>query len=362
MAACGKKGLRFRRSSACPAAPDDLAAERRAGAVELQFTVPAANTDGTRPANISRVDVYAFTGPSAVTPEQAGEARDAHRQRPVKAPRDPDAVVGPDETDADLEPLEGSRLDQGAPAHVPRGAVGAPPTASADCRPPLRRRGHHHARPPRPILEARRPCPLRPPPQAPASPKPRYDEKRCNVTWPARPWTPRLPTRRSVAYNVYEVTRAPSAGEATRRLTTAPTDGRVCRSAHRVGRRALLCVRAVRQLDGLAAESEASPADVRHVDGHVRAGGAGRAHARSALTAPINLTWDPNAENGSGRLYRPSGAAPTARSCRSRRRRFRRRPSRTPCSRRAPVSTPSRPSTRRATQRGRPARVDATAR
>ena len=36
---------------------------RRADAVELQFTVPSTNTDGTRPANIERVDVYGFAGP-----------------------------------------------------------------------------------------------------------------------------------------------------------------------------------------------------------------------------------------------------------------------------------------------------------
>ena len=55
-AACGKKGSPLPPLVRMPAAPAELTAARRGDTVELQFTVPAANTDGTRPANVERVD------------------------------------------------------------------------------------------------------------------------------------------------------------------------------------------------------------------------------------------------------------------------------------------------------------------
>ena len=61
-----------------PAAPANFAAERRGEPRRCcSFTVPAANTDGTRPANIERVDVYALTSPAPrpVRPADASSAR-----------------------------------------------------------------------------------------------------------------------------------------------------------------------------------------------------------------------------------------------------------------------------------------------
>ena len=66
--ACGKKGPPLPPLVKLPAAPADLTAERRGNVVDLQFTVPATNTDGTRPANISRADAYAVTLPGSVMP------------------------------------------------------------------------------------------------------------------------------------------------------------------------------------------------------------------------------------------------------------------------------------------------------
>jgi hypothetical protein len=44
-----------------------LSAERRGEEVKLQFTVPSVNTDGTRPANVERLDIFRFTGPPTAT-------------------------------------------------------------------------------------------------------------------------------------------------------------------------------------------------------------------------------------------------------------------------------------------------------
>jgi hypothetical protein len=59
-AACGKKGPPLPPLVRLPV-PPEIRADRRGSTVELALVVPGANVDGTRPANISRVDVYALT-------------------------------------------------------------------------------------------------------------------------------------------------------------------------------------------------------------------------------------------------------------------------------------------------------------
>ncbi len=61
-AGCGKKGPPLAPFRPLPAAIADLAATRRADTVDIQFTVPTANADGTTPADLAHVDVYALTG------------------------------------------------------------------------------------------------------------------------------------------------------------------------------------------------------------------------------------------------------------------------------------------------------------
>src|SRR5712691_8878315 len=60
---CGKKGPPLPPLVKLPVPPADLAAQRRGDTVDLQFTLPSANTDGTKPANVAVVDVYAVTMP-----------------------------------------------------------------------------------------------------------------------------------------------------------------------------------------------------------------------------------------------------------------------------------------------------------
>ncbi|HEV2986518.1 MAG TPA: hypothetical protein VGX46_19110, partial [Vicinamibacterales bacterium] len=116
--ACGKKGPPLPPLLKIPVAPGELMAQRRAGTVDLQFIVPAANTDGTRPANVERVDVYAITGLPTVTDDQILKLGTKVASVTVKAPRDPDATVDPDEPDEEVEPPEGKGLDQGVVARV----------------------------------------------------------------------------------------------------------------------------------------------------------------------------------------------------------------------------------------------------
>ena len=77
MVACGKKGPPLPPLVKLPVAPAELTAARRADTVDLQFTVPSANTDSSRPANVARVDVYGFTGPATVIGSRGAEAGDA---------------------------------------------------------------------------------------------------------------------------------------------------------------------------------------------------------------------------------------------------------------------------------------------
>lgn len=60
--ACGSKGPPLAPLRPVPAVVADVRAARLADVVQLQFTVPAANADGTQPADVARVDVFALTG------------------------------------------------------------------------------------------------------------------------------------------------------------------------------------------------------------------------------------------------------------------------------------------------------------
>ena len=112
--ACGKKGPPLPPLNRVPAAPVDFLATRRADRVDIQLKIPDANTDGTRPANITRVDVYGYTGPAEITDDQIWRLGHRLATFPVKTPRDPNDTIDPGDPIADLDPLEGPGLDQGA--------------------------------------------------------------------------------------------------------------------------------------------------------------------------------------------------------------------------------------------------------
>jgi hypothetical protein len=287
MMACGKKGPPLPPLVKLPVAPSDLVAARRADRVELELTVPNTNTDSSRPANVARVEVYAFTGPATVSTADVLKQGTRVASIAVKAPRDPEATFDPDDpeqSEADVEPPEGAGLDQGAVARVeekltPSAAAPSVPTTAV-----VRtyvgvgitakgRRGQP---------SRRAAVPLAPPPLAPSTPDVTYTETAVTVTWPPGP---------AAAYNVYEV-----AGSSQTQLTRSPTtetqyaDSRVAWGATRC-----YAVRAVETVDRLAVESEASPpACVMLVDTFPPA--APKGLQAVATEGVINLIWDANTE------------------------------------------------------------------
>jgi predicted small lipoprotein YifL len=333
-AGCGRKGPPLAPIVRVPAAPADFAAERRGNTVEITFKVPSTNTDDTRPANIERVDVYAYTGPE--TPSAADLVRRGSRigTIDVKAPRDPNKTIDPDEPASDLEPLTGAGIDQGvvtelfeeltgdmlrpvnadaatasAPIEDGRPLLGPTPTAASRSYAAVGISTSGRAgSPSKPVA-----VPLVPAPETPAQSSIRYDENAVTVTWPSRGGAviepaisgdqvagegtvlasrPLGSSAPAMGFHVYEV----GSERFETRLTTDPLnvnrfeDRRIEWGAHRC-----YTVRSVRTLGALSVESEpAPPACETLVD-------------RFAPTAPkglvavpsesaISLIWDPATE------------------------------------------------------------------
>ncbi len=266
--------------------------------MDITLTVPATNTDGTKPANISSFEVYAVTLPPTPTPPTEAQILKIATKVAsveVKAPADPNVTVDPDDPDdphPEMEPLEGKGLDQGAVAHVRETLTPAMMTLAAI---PKDKNAARQAERPSPLagpppgptlrsyaivgvsakgkkgpLSKRVNVPLVPPPPPPASVKIAYDEKAITVTWPALASLTPAPaaasdsalasrplnaTTRSVAYNVYDAT-----GPAGVKLTQSPVaettfaDPRV-----EWGARRCYVVRTAETVAGVVIESDASP-------------------------------------------------------------------------------------------------------
>jgi hypothetical protein len=251
VAGCGKKGPPLPPLVRVPVAPPDFVATRRGDGVEIRFTVPAANTDGTRPANIERVDVYGYTGPASVSDDQLLRRGTKVASVDVKAPRDPDRTIDPEEPASDIEPLEGPGLDQGARTHLVEELSGnrlAPADRASE---PAVDDGRPLLGPPAAASRTyvgvgistsgrlgppskRAAVSLVPAPLPPSPPKVTYDESSITVTWAPspggaavqeRPSGEVLPSspvgvpRPAIAYHVYEVSPSEDASET--RLTDA---------------------------------------------------------------------------------------------------------------------------------------------
>ena len=305
---CGKKGPPLPPLVKLPVAPAELSAARRANTVDLQFTVPSANTDNSRPANVARVDVYAFTGPATVPEADVLRLGTRVASVAVKAPRDPDVTFDPgdpDQSEGDVDPPEGEGLDQGARARV-RETLSAPaltPVAgdATPAAPPVRTyvgvgittRGR-----PGP-LSRRATVPLVPPPSAPPKPEVTYTEKAVTVQWPA--------AAKELGYHVYEV---PPDGTPEQQLTAKPiaepqyADPRLTWGATRC-----YAVRAVETVGALVVESEASePVCVTLADTFRPA--APKGLQAVASEGVINLIWDANVEADLDGYYLLRGPAP----------------------------------------------------
>ena len=114
-AGCGKKGPPLAPLSRLPVAPLQVSAARAGNEVTIRFVVPNANVSGVRPADIERVDVYAWTGPP-LKPAEVFKLAKVVASVPVRPPPPPR-----DETDENAPPPPprvGPGVDQGAPAQL----------------------------------------------------------------------------------------------------------------------------------------------------------------------------------------------------------------------------------------------------
>jgi hypothetical protein len=328
--ACGKKGPPLPPLVRLPSAPADFAAERRGATVDLQFTVPAANTDNSRPANLRRVDVYAITTGDELTDTQIVKLGKRVGSVDVKAPRDPDAAIEEDEPPADMEPPEGKGLDQGAKARLSetldRGAL-APASVPVDKKHlPEAATANGPLLPPRetPLTRMylavgvttrdkngpssrRVAVPLVPPPPPPGRAKITYDEKAVTVKWPAVSQAPpiqrpprgdELPSKplgfKSIAigYQLYDTTQPASPARLTTTPLTEPTfvDSRIT-----WGERRCYVVRTVESLSDLTIESD-SPEPVCKTLKDTFPPAAPARLQSSPQEGAISLIWDANAE------------------------------------------------------------------
>jgi hypothetical protein len=350
--ACGKKGPPLPPLVRLPVPPAGFSAELRGVTVDLQFTVPATNTDNSRPANIQRVDVYAVTSSDAWTDDQIIKRGKRVASVAVKAPRDPDDVIEEDDPPVDMAVPEGHGLDQGAIARVSDkldSAARAPVSAPADRRKRdegrgdspygLAASGSGPLVPPRstPLTRSyvaigvsthdrhgpfskRIAVPLVPPPPAPTSPTIAYDEKAVTVQWkPVRlappiqpqpagnelPSTPIGVSPVAIRYNVYDVTATTPNGAppgrssppaAPLKLNMTPLAELTFSDARIVwGEKRCYVVRAVETFSDLVIESDAAPATCETlVDTFPPAPPANL--QSSPQEGAVTLIWDANTE------------------------------------------------------------------
>jgi hypothetical protein len=326
---CGKKGPPLPPLVRLPVAPTEVTADRRGSTVELRLIVPSANTDGSRPANVESVDVYAATLPAVTAPltdAQWLKVATKVASVDVKAPRDPNDAVDPDDPDDEMEPAEGTGLDQGAEAKASEtidAAMLKPVTIPKDKRaraiaepmgpligPPPSLAGRTYAAvgistrgKPGPVSK-RVTIPLVPPPPAPSSLKFTYDETHVTLTWtPASgqapvaadadvlPSTPVGMPRPTFAYSVYDVS-----GPEPVKLTKAPiaetttVDPRIVWNEKRC-----YVVRTTETLGPQSIESEPSPTACDTLT-DTFAPAAPKSLNAVPTDGAINLIWEPSPE------------------------------------------------------------------
>ena len=277
---CGKKAPPLPPLVRLPAAPTDLSAVRRGSTVALRFTIPRANTDGSTPADLSRVDVYAVTGASTLTSDEIikrGKRVDSIRVNP---PADPDE---PETPSPEKAPKPDAGLNQGAVARVSESIVGGVGTGDSDIRSyvavGVNDRGRRGA-----ISSASVSLAVAPP--APPRPSVSYDEKRIAVTWTS----PSVDSGKTLTFRVY------AAGEPPLPLTDMPLDApRFEDTRIEWGAERCFAVRSVETTDGLAVESEASPpACVSLTDTFPPAAPTGLQTV--SVEGVVDLFWESNAE------------------------------------------------------------------
>jgi predicted small lipoprotein YifL len=329
---CGKKGPPLAPLVKLPVPPADLAALRRGDTVDVSFTVPAVNTDGTRPANVASADVYAITAPVTVPPmsdEILLKLATKVGSVEVKAPADPNVTADADDPSDEVDAPEGPGLDQGAvarvkeplthdmltPVVVPADKHAPPAPSEARSGSPLlgpqavpvrtyiafgkSTRGRKGP------LSKRISVPLVPPPPPPSGAKIIYNETAITLTWSPVAVAAAAPSegdllpsrvigapRPTITYNVYDATNADAAVKLTATPLADPTysDARVV-----WGEKRCYTIVAAETINGAVIESEPPPPKCETlVDTFPPAVPKG-VNSISAEGA-INLIWEPNAE------------------------------------------------------------------
>lgn len=240
VSACGKKGPPLPPLVLLPNPPGEVAAVRRGDRVDLSFVVPRANTDRSTPADLERIDVYAWTVPGAVNGDEVIRRGTRIASVAVNVPRDPD------EPEPKTPAPKGNGVEQGATASVSDTlSAGFDPSAyRAYVAVGVSARGRRGALP-RTVA-----VPLVPPPAAPALPAVTYTETSIAVTWTAV-----AAGETPLAYSVYRTVPAPVA------LTPAPiADTTVAETGFEWEQERCYEVRAVATIESVRIESAASPA------------------------------------------------------------------------------------------------------
>jgi hypothetical protein len=181
LAGCGKRGSPQPPLRRSPARVTDLEARRLGDRVELRFTVPATNSDGSTPPTVERVEVYMLALPAKTeaTVAQVTASSNLKATVVVRPPPDPDAP-------AEKTPAEKPPDPRPAPGDVTTvvDKLGGDKVGTADA--PVahyivvgltgRRKGPTSA-----ILSV----PLGPLPAAPTNLQPSHDEKTLTLAWTA---------------------------------------------------------------------------------------------------------------------------------------------------------------------------------
>jgi hypothetical protein len=329
---CGKKGPPLAPLIKLPVPPADLVAARRGDTVDLSFTVPGVNTDGSRPANVATADVYAITAVPTVPPlSDAGLLKYGTKVGTVavKAPRDPNHTADEDDPSDEVDAPEGPGLDQGAIARLKepltremQTPIVVPPDKNAPPAPAVTRTDGPLLGPPPggPVrtyatfgistkgrkgpLSKRVIVPLVPPPPPPSDQVITYDESAITLAWRAAGSAAPagddglLPSRGlqaaapAITYNVYDTSNA----EAPLRLTDKPIDATKY-SDNRIvfGEKRCYSVVATEAIAGATIESEPPPSTcVTPVDTFPPA--APKELKAISSEGAINLIWEPNSE------------------------------------------------------------------
>lgn len=333
-AACGKKGPPLAPLLRVPAAVDRLSVRRLDRAVYVEFAVPARNQDGSTPADVARVEVYAVTArtPDADTvleygtrvgsvsvrrppPPEADERRASTVEAKAKS-ADSAGTVDQGEAVTFVEALTPENLQ---PAKVPPPKPPAPGSKvpalgdAARAEQPLARfyvavvvnhRGRRAA-PSRPAG-----VPVAEPPTPPANLQISNTESNIVLAWGAVPPAGSSERQPPVAYsyNAYSVPAVsgptaasePASKPASRSAAPAPlndkplTTNRFEDSAMEFGVERCYAVRTVASVGGMQMESAEARGCITPKDTFPPAAPKGLTAVTS--TGGISLIWEPNTE------------------------------------------------------------------